>query len=318
MVKTLVYESGAVREGALSDVERASVISWMDAENPSEEELATVARLAQVEAVELEDYLGRGQMAVTRNYENYSLMIFRSALRGHPEAFTQPFVILVSKKNKDFITLHRYPSSSMERIYQYPPQRLAGLFAKGPTMLLYALLDEFIESYRVALAAVEDVVEEVEDAVISGHSGEMVLKQVLGVKKALVFYRKDLAANREVLSSLQKEYADQISRALIAKFRLHYADLTSLYDSVSIYHDILSTATEVHFTMVSNNLNLTIKRVTSWGAIILVPTFVATIYGMNFEHLPLADTRFGFWILLALMAVSVVGLERYFKKRDWL
>ena len=318
MVKTLVFESGAVREGKLEDVEKGNTISWVDLENPSEEELAAIARLTQVEAAELEEYLSRGQMAVTRNYENYSLMIFRSALRGHPEAFTQPFVILVSKKNKDFITLHRHPSTTLERMYAYPPHRLAGLFAKGPTMLLYALLDEFIESYRMALAAVEDVVEEVEDAVISGRSGETVLKQVLGVKKALVFYRKDLAANREVLSSLQKEYADQISRNLIAKFRLHYADLTSLYDSVSIYHDILSTAMDVHFSMVSTSLNLTIKRVTSWGAIILVPTFVATIYGMNFEHLPLADTRFGFWILLALMALSVLGLVRYFKKRDWL
>ncbi|MCI0331443.1 MAG: hypothetical protein L0196_10965 [candidate division Zixibacteria bacterium] len=318
MVKTLLFEGGAVREGSLSDVERPGVISWMDVENPSEEELATIARLTQVEAAELEDYLGRGQMAVTRNYENYSLMIFRSALRGHPEAFTQPFVILVSKKNKDFITLHRHPSSSMQRIYRYPTQRLTGLFAKGPTMLLYALLDEFIESYRVALAAVEDVVEEVEDAVISGHSGDTVLKQVLGVKKALVYYRKDLAANREVLSSLQKEYADQVSRALVAKFRLHYADISSLYESVSIYHDILSTATEVHFSMVSASLNLTIKRVTSWGAIILVPTFVATIYGMNFAHLPLADTPYGFWILLALMSLSVLGLVRYFKKQDWL
>jgi len=318
VVKTLLFESGTIREGKPEEIEKLGVIGWVDLEDPSEEELAALARMVQLEAAELEEYLSRGQMAVTRNYENYSLMVFRSALRGHPEAFTQPFVILVSKKNKDFITLHRYPSSSMERIYKYPHHRLAGLFAKGPTMLLYALLDEFIESYRAALAAVEDVVEEVEDAVINGHSGETVLKQVLGVKKALAFYRKDLAANREVLSALQKEYADQVSRALVAKFRLHYADISSLYESVSIYHDILSTATEVHFSMVSASLNLTIKRVTSWGAIILVPTFVATIYGMNFAHLPLADTPYGFWILLALMAGSVLGLVRYFKKRDWL
>lgn len=318
MIKILVYESGAIREGTLSDVEKGNTVSWVDVENPSEEELATIARLTQVEAAELEEDLGKGQMAVTKNYDNYSLLIFRSALRGHPEAFTQPFVLLVSKKNKDFITLHRYSSTALERIWAYPSHRLANLFAKGPTMLLYALLDEFIESYRVALAAVEDVVEEVEEAVMRGQSGETVLKQVLGVKKALVFFRKDLSANREVLSSLQKEYADQISRNLIAKFRLHYTDLTSLYDSVSIYHDILSTATDVHFSMVSTNLNLTIKRVTSWGAIILVPTFVATIYGMNFKHLPLADAPHGFWILLALMALSVLGLVHYFKKRDWL
>jgi len=99
---------------------------------------------------------------------------------------------------------------------------------------------------------------------------------------------------------------------------LHYADLSSLVDSVSIYNDILSTATEVHLSIVSNNLNLTMKKMTSWGAIILVPSLIAGIYGMNFVHLPLSGIKGGFWILLALMAASVAGLVRYFRKQDWL
>ena len=205
-----------------------------------------------------------------------------------------------------------------EALTNWYSAELASIFAKGPTLLLYVLLDEFIESYRSALAAVEDVVEEVEEAVITGTSREMVLKQVLAIKKALVFYRKDLAANREVISSIEKEYAENLDKNLLSKFRLHYADLASLYDSVSIYHDVLSTATEVHLSIVSNNLNLTMKKMTSWGAIILVPSLIAGIYGMNFAHLPLSGTPAGFWVLLGLMAAAVVGLVRYFKKQDWL
>lgn len=318
VIKTLVFENAALREGKLEEVEKPGVIGWVDLENPSEEELVLAAGLTKLEANELKDNLDKGQGAVTKNYEQYSLLVFRSALYGKKETFTQPFVILVSKKNKDLITIHRYPSSSLERIYVYPSQRLAALFAKGPTMLLYVLLGEFIESYRSALTAVEDVVEEVEEAVISGSSRETVLKQVLGLKKALVFYRKDLSANREVVSSIEKEYADHLDKNLLSKFRLHYADLSSLFDNVSIYHDILSTATEVHLSIVSNNLNLTMKKMTSWGAIILVPSLIAGIYGMNFAHIPLSGTKAGFWILLALMAISVAGLIHYFKKQDWL
>ena len=318
MVKTLVFESGTVREGKLEEIEKPGTVGWVDFENPSEPEFAQAAGLSKLEIQELKDNLGRTQGAVTKNYEQYTLLVFRSALRGHPEAYTQPLVILVSKKQKDFITIHRYPSSSMERIRSYPPPRLASLFAKGPTLLLYVLLDEFIESYRSALATVEDVVEEVEEAVIGGSSREVVLKQVLAIKKALVFYRKDLAANREVISSIEKEYAENLDKNLLSKFRLHYADLASLYDSVSIYHDVLSTATEVHLSIVSNNLNQTMKRMTSWGAIILIPSLIAGIYGMNFAHLPLSGTPAGFWILLALMAASVAGLVHYFKKRDWI
>lgn len=227
-------------------------------------------------------------------------------------------MILISKKNKDIITVHRHPSSSLERIYSYSSQRQATIFAKGPTMLLYVLLDEFIESYRKALLAVEDVVEEVEEAVITGNSREIVLKQVMGLKKALGFYRKDLAANREVVSSIEKEYADHLDKPLASRFRVHYADLSSLYDSIFIYHDILSTATELHISTISNNLNLTVKKMTSWGAIILIPSLIATIYGMNFSYLPLAGDKAGFWVLLGLMFVSVTGLVYYFKKHDWL
>jgi magnesium transporter len=318
VVKTLLYESGVVREGKPEKIEKPGVIGWVDFENPSEEEFALASRLSKLDVQELKDNLERTQGAVTKNYEEYSLLVFRSALRGEREAYTQPFVILVSKKQKDFITLHRYPSTSMERIRNYGPQRLASIFAKGPTMLLYILLDEFIESYRTALAAVEDVVEEVEEAVITGTSRDVVLKQVLAIKKALVFYRKDLAANREVVSSIEKEYAENLDRGLLSKFRLHYADLAALYDSVSIYHDVLSTAIEVHLSIVSNNLNLTMKKMTSWGAIILVPSLIAGIYGMNFAHLPLSESTTGFWVLLGIMAASVFGLVRYFKKRDWI
>jgi len=318
VVKTLVFENGALREGKLEEVQKPGVIGWVDLENPSEEELTLAAALTKLEPGELKDNLGKGQGATTKNYEQYSLLVFRSALRGKRETFTQPFVILVSKKNKDIITIHRYSSSSLERIYAYPPQRLTHLFSRGPTMLLYVLLDEFIESYRTALTAVEDVVEEVEEAIISGSSRETVLKQVLGLKKALVFYRKDLSANREVVSSIEKEYADHLDKSLLPKFRLHYADLSSLVDSVSIYNDILSTATEVHLSIVSNSLNLTMKKMTSWGAIILVPSLIAGVYGMNFAHLPLSGIKGGFWILLALMAASVAGLVHYFKKQDWL
>lgn len=318
MVKTLVFESGAVREGKPEEIEKPNTVGWVDFENPGEHELAQAAGLSKLEVQELKDNLGRAQGAVTKNYEQYTLLIFRSALRGHAQAYTQPFVILISKKQKDFITLHRYPSSSMERIRSYPPARLASIFARGPTMLLYVLLDEFVESYRSALVAVEGVVEEVEEAVIGGRSREGVLKQVLAVKKGLVYYRKDLAANREVISSIEKEYAENLDRSLLSKFRLHYADLASLYDSVSIYHDVLSTATDVHLSIVSNNLNLTMKKMTSWGAIILVPSLIAGIYGMNFAHLPLSGSPTGFWVLLGVMAAFVFGLVGYFKKRDWI
>ena len=81
--------------------------------------------------------------------------------------------------------------------------------------------------------------------------------------------------------------------------------------------DILSSALEAHLAVVSNRLNEIMKRLTSWGAIILVPTLIAGIYGMNFRHMPELNWVFGYPFALGLMVASGLLLYRAFKRRGW-
>jgi magnesium transporter len=75
---------------------------------------------------------------------------------------------------------------------------------------------------------------------------------------------------------------------------------------------------ELQRAEVANSLSETNKRLTAWAAIIAVPTFIASVYGMNFSLLPPTDTRVGFWFALALMALCALSLYTFFKRRDWL
>ena len=102
------------------------------------------------------------------------------------------------------------------------------------------------------------------------------------------------------------------------RFRLLASDLTQLIELVSTERDILTTTMEVHLSTVSNALNETMKKVTSWGALILVPSMIAGIYGMNFKHLPWTEQVWGFPLLLFIMAVLMVMLLRFFRKKDWI
>lgn len=90
MIKILIYNAGAVREGTLQDVERVDINSWVDIENPSEQELEIAAGMAKIEPSELYDNLGITQGAIIKNFEQYSLLVFRSAVRGQLEIFTSP------------------------------------------------------------------------------------------------------------------------------------------------------------------------------------------------------------------------------------
>jgi len=87
---------------------------------------------------------------------------------------------------------------------------------------------------------------------------------------------------------------------------------------VDSVRELLTTALEAHLSQVSNRLNLVMKQLTSWAAIILVPTLIAGIYGMNFRHMPELVWRYGYAWSLGLMAVSATTLYLVFKRRGWL
>jgi magnesium transporter len=82
--------------------------------------------------------------------------------------------------------------------------------------------------------------------------------------------------------------------------------------------DLLTSALEAHLAQVSNRLNEVMKALTSWGAIILVPTLIAGVYGMNFRHMPELNWVFGYPFALGLMVVAAGGLYSMFKRRGWL
>jgi magnesium transporter len=95
----------------------------------------------------------------------------------------------------------------------------------------------------------------------------------------------------------------------------HVIRTMELTDNV---RDLLTSARELQLAQVSNRLNVVMKQLTAWAAIILIPTLVAGIYGMNFRHMPELDWEFGYPFALGVMAVLAFALYRSFRKRDWL
>ena len=95
----------------------------------------------------------------------------------------------------------------------------------------------------------------------------------------------------------------------------HVIRTTELNDNV---RDLLTSARELQLAQVANRQNVVMKQLTAWAAIILIPTLIAGIYGMNFRHMPELDWAFGYPFALALMGVTAYLLYRSFRKREWL
>jgi magnesium transporter len=317
MVKTLTFEKNTVREGKFTDL-RSGKLVWADLENPDASELSKLEEVLGLSETELNEYLKTTQRPTLFNLSEHSVIIFDMPVSERGFKHTSPVTIFVSKKGNDFVAVHKTFSPAVKKIYAYNKGRLQEIFKGGVALITLTLLEEIIDSYFIELDDVSDQIEDIEKQMFDYKNSGSVMKRTFAVKKSLIFIHKALVANREVVSALEKQFAQFLDQKKIGFYRELNADITQLIEMTTTYRDIITSAIEIHLSSISNNLNVTMKKVTSWGAIILVPSLVAGIFGMNFRHIPTLDSPAGFFVALLVMILASAALTWYFKKKDWL
>ncbi|GAF98229.1 unnamed protein product, partial [marine sediment metagenome] len=194
--------------------------------------------------------------------------------------------------------------------------------AKGISFFTYRLLDEVLDAYFFVLDKLEEKIDLIEDHVIE-KPDKISVRNIFSVKKTLIYFHKALTANREVISSIEKEYVADIDKKNIKRFRALYNDVTQLIDTEGTYRDILTGTLDVYLSSVSNNLNKVMKTLTIGASFILIPTLIASIYGMNFANnsqfnMPELYWQYGYFFALGVMVLSITITYIFFKKKGWL
>ena len=123
---------------------------------------------------------------------------------------------------------------------------------------------------------------------------------------------------REVLNAIVRRDEGLFDHHLDEYFRDLYDHVIRVYEELDTDRDLIGAAMENHLSVVSNRLNRVVLRVSAWAAIIAVPTFIASLYGMNFHHIPELSWRFGYGYALLLMVATGGLLYLLFRKSDWL
>jgi magnesium transporter len=142
----------------------------------------------------------------------------------------------------------------------------------------------------------------------------------------LIHIHKALIANRDVISAIEKRYLEEFKDEDLRSFRDLYHDTAQLIDLVSTSRDVLTSILDMYLSSVSNNMNKVVKTLTALSAFVLIPTLIASIYGMNFHggdgahpwNMPELYWQHGYLFALGLIALSFIGTFIYFKKKDWL
>jgi len=193
-------------------------------------------------------------------------------------------------------------------------ERIPAALGRGADFLLYTLVDLVVDSYFPVMDDVEDKIESLEDRLLlRAHPGDM--NRLLSLKRSIVHIRRAVTPQREVLNQLTRHDFPFVRPENLVYFRDVYDHLIRIAEELDSLRDILSSVLEIHLASTSNQLNATMKRLTAYGTIFVMITAIAGIYGMNFKFMPELEWRYGYFVVLGVMAAISLGLYFYFKKR---
>ena len=189
--------------------------------------------------------------------------------------------------------------------------------ADGVGDLVYTLFDAAVDSYFPALDAMAERTDVLEDRVLAGDGGGDSLADMLAMKRELLELRQALAPMREVANTLLRRDLGLVGVEALPYYQDLYDHLVRLLEQLDLYRDLLASIMEARLTVTSNALNAVMKRLTAITVVLMAPTLIAGIYGMNFDHMPELAWPFGYPMALGLMALVMVGALVAFKVRNW-
>jgi magnesium transporter len=324
------------REGLLQDMEmglddisdflrESDHLLWLDLEGATKENVSMLGREFGFHELALEDCLHPHQRPKIEQYGSYYFLVAYAITVKEQELREHEMAVFVGRNY--LVTVRKEPAYDLTEVFKRTTAHTE-LCKEGGAYLLYVLLDDVVDGYFTALEELEDAAEDVEDKVFgndqtgdpeSPEAGERSEQSdIFKLKKHLLKFRRVIAPLREVLDVMQRQTIDVVTNPLEPYYRDVYDHVLRATDFLDNLRDLLSSTLEAHLAVISNRLNEVMKRLTSWGAIILVPTLIAGIYGMNFRHMPDLRWQLGYPMALGLMVLSAGLLYRAFKRRRWL
>ncbi|WP_433274652.1 magnesium transporter CorA family protein [Actinosynnema sp. CS-041913] len=290
------------------------VTVWVDLCGPSQADLALIADELGLHELAVEDALHPHERPKLDRYEThcflsaYAVRLDRSGRLETSElsAFLTRHALVTVRADD------RFDVAALTTRWDESP-KLAG---SGVGFLAHGLLDAVVDSHFEAVQALDEHIERLEDLVFADHPDNRDLqRRALALRKSLVTLRRVVLPMREVVNALMRH--DLVDDAIMPYYQDVYDHVLRATEWTESLRETVATIRETQLNLQGNRLNLIMKKVTGWAAIIAVPTAITGFYGQNVPY-PGSDQPWGFWVSTAAILVVSGGLYALFKRRDWL
>ena len=293
-------------------------VTWINVTGISKvKDLEKVGECFKIHPLVLEDILEVGQRPKVEDYDEYLYIVLNSiqpVAEGDKLVAEEISLVLGPNYLLSFYT-------GADDIYAPIRERLLqakGRIRKlGADYLAYSLIDLVVDNYFVELERFGEQMESLEDEVVARPSPQ-ILRYVHRFKNDMIMLRKSLWPLREVIARLERRESPLISDNLSNYFRDVYDHTVIAIDTVETYRDILSGMLDIYLSSMSNRLNEIMKVLTIIATIFMPLTFITSLYGMNFKHMPELQWEYGYFVVIGVVVVVAVSMLEYFRRKHWI
>ncbi len=290
---------------------------WLDYCEPTQEDLRTIASELSLHPLAVEDAVNEHQRPKVDRYESH---LFINAYVVHLDSASGE---LSTSEVSMFVTQRALVTVRKDEGVEIAPvlrrwDESPDLAGNGVAFLLWGVLDVIVDGHFDAVQSLDAEIEELQNALFDTRAREAeVQRRSFELRKSLVLLRRVVLPMREVVNSVMRRDLHVIDAVMTPYYQDVYDHVLRATDWTESLRDLVTTILETNLAIQGNRMNLVMKKVTSWAAIIAVPTAITGFYGQNIPY-PGFSTHWGFWFSSALIVVMSVGLYFAFKSRDWL
>jgi magnesium transporter len=291
---------------------------WLNVDGLHDTELVqTIGDRYGLHPLTLEDLVSPGQRAKLEEHEGYTFIVARMLHYDPSKPHVESEQVSLVVTGDTLLSFQERPGDVFDAVRDRLRSSSGRIRTRGPDYLAYALLDVIVDHYFVTLEAFGDEIEVLEEAVVDNPDSS-VQGSMRKLRSNLILVRRAAWPMREVLSAMARTDSPVVTAETAIFVRDAYDHAMHALDVVESLRDVVSGLMDLYMTSLSNRLNDVMKVLTIIGTIFIPLSFIAGVYGMNFDHMPELHLQYGYGLALLLMAATAGSLLIYFRRKKWL
>ncbi|HJP90797.1 MAG TPA: magnesium/cobalt transporter CorA [Pyrinomonadaceae bacterium] len=324
-MEILVYRKGhpKIEEGFTAEdlpelLKDQSAVIWVDMEAPTTADERVLLDVFNFHPLTVEDCRENRHYPKVEEFQSYIYFIVHGVTADtSPERFNT--IELDGFLGPNYvITYHHEMFRSINNVKQLLHTTPVAC-QRGAAFLLHQILDQVVDFYSPVLDDFDERIDQLEDDIFTlKRPNNEILSEIMDLKRSVLRLRRISGKQMDILHRMSRGEFSLILEDMRPFYRDVYDHLVRVVDLAESYRDLISGSLEAYLSVVSNRLNEIMKVLTIFSAVMLPLTFIAGVYGMNFDNMPELHSRYGYYGVWALMFVVALAMLMFFRRRGWI